>query len=92
MQLVIHPNGRVRCLYAECIALEQLGQLQIQRGSHVEPDADGQWQADLSPVGGPSLGPFVHRSQALAAERHWLETNWLDPHSSSADGWPTPLN
>ena len=92
MQLVIHVDGRIRCLYDESLALDQLGQLQIQRGSHVEPDATGQWQADLSPVGGPLLGPFARRSQALAAERQWLETHWLDSRSSSLGGSQAPLN
>jgi hypothetical protein len=32
---------------------------------------------DLSPVSGPTLGPFQNRSEALAAERSWLLTNWL---------------
>ncbi len=31
---------------------------------------------DLSPVGGPVLGPFRLRSQALAAEQAWLD-GWL---------------
>jgi hypothetical protein len=26
---------------------------------------------------GPRLGPFALRSEALAAEQHWLEANWL---------------
>ena len=34
-------------------------------------------QADLSPVGGPLLGPFERRSDAVQAEVYWLETNWL---------------
>ena len=38
------------------------------RASHVEPDADGRWWADLSPVAGPRLGPFEVRSAALDAE------------------------
>ena len=58
MQLLIKPDGGVRCLYDETLDLQGLGQLQIERGSHVEPDADGQWTADLSPVAGPLLGPF----------------------------------
>jgi hypothetical protein len=41
----------------------------------VEPDAHGQWWADLSPVRGPTLGPFGIRSRALAAEMAWLEQN-----------------
>lgn len=77
MQLLIKPDGGVRCLYDEMLDLQGLGQLQIERGSHVEPDADGQWTADLSPVAGPLLGPFPNRSAALDAERDWLETHWL---------------
>ena len=42
------------------------------RASHVEPDAAGQWSADLAPVGGPKLGPFDTRADALAAEIVWL--------------------
>ena len=59
------------------VDLALLGRLKIARGSHVEPTADGRWSADLAPVGGPVLGPFSHRSEALAAERQWLETHWL---------------
>jgi hypothetical protein len=77
MELLIAPDGTLRCLYDETLDLHVLGQLTISRGSHVEPDQQGQWHADLSPVGGPTLGPFVRRSDALAAEREWLEANWL---------------
>ena len=31
----------------------------------------------LAPWGGPRLGPFPKRSQALEAERQWLEQHWL---------------
>ena len=77
MQLLITPNGVTRCLYDEAIDLETLGRLHIARGSHVEPDHAGHWFADMSPVDGPNLGPFHCRSQALAAERTWLEMHWL---------------
>ncbi len=77
MQLVIDPCGQVRCLYSETIDLAALGSLSIERGSHVEPNEAGQWLADLSPVGGPCLGPFTKRSEALAAEQTWLEEHWL---------------
>ena len=79
MQLVIKPDGAVRCLYDESIDLHALGRPVITRGSHVEPDQHGRWLADLSPVGGPRLGPFDSRSQALAAENRWLEEHWLIP-------------
>ena len=79
MQILIQPDGAVRCLYAEAIDLKSLGKLSIQRASHVEPDDNGHWIADLSPVHGPALGPFSHRSEALATEAEWLEANWLTP-------------
>ena len=77
MQLIVDSCGVVRCLYDETLELACLGRLQISRGSHVEPNKEGQWLADLSPVAGPCLGPFEHRSQALDAERAWLEHHWL---------------
>jgi len=79
MQLVVTPDGAVRCLYSEELNLHALGTLTIVRGSHVEPTANGRWTADLSPVSGPLLGPFDSRSQALAAESRWLEEHWLIP-------------
>ena len=77
MQLVVQSGGTVHCLYSEELDLPQLGSLAIARGSHVEPDSSGQWTADMSPVHGPVLGPFPSRSDALAAERQWLEAHWL---------------
>lgn len=77
MQLLIQPNGGVRCVYDEAINLSALGRVRIKRGSHVEPDDEGCWCADLTPVCGPQLGPFFQRSEALAAEREWLTMNWL---------------
>jgi hypothetical protein len=79
MQLAISQDGTLRCVYGEAIDFRALGQPDIRRASHVEPDGHGQWTADLTPVGGPMLGPFPRRSDALAAESHWLETNWLTP-------------
>ena len=83
MQLIISPDGSVRCLYGETIDLAQLGRLTISRGSHVEPDEAGRWFADLAPVGGPQLGPFLHRSDALNAEAAWLDAHWLSPTPSA---------
>ena len=79
MILVIHAQGKVHGVYEEAINLNDLGPVQISRASHVEPDETGQWWADLAPVGGPKLGPFSLRSQALAAEKDWLE-GWLTNH------------
>jgi hypothetical protein len=77
MHLRIDSGGQVRCVYGEAIDLSVFGELSIQRASQVEPDHHGRWWADLAPVGGPLLGPFLRRSQALQAERSWLEQFWL---------------
>ena len=79
MQLLIEPSGNCRCVYSEAIDVRQIGETSIRRGSHVEPTADGQWTADLSPVHGPLLGPFPTRSEALDAEVEWLLEHWLTP-------------
>jgi hypothetical protein len=74
MQLVVDRRGTISGVYGEAIDLACLGDVSIQRASHVEPDAQGRWWADLSPVGGPKkLGPFGRRSEALMAEMAWLE-------------------
>ena len=89
MEMVVDPRGVVHCVYAEAIDLSVLGAMQIRRASHVEPDANGRWWADLSPVGGPRLGPFGLRSQVLHAERQWLDEHWLSrSRCSPARGGP----
>lgn len=77
MQLLVDSKGQVHCLYTEAVDLAVFGPLTIARASHVEPDGQGKWWADLSPVRGPKLGPFDLRSQALEAEVAWLNTNRL---------------
>ena len=77
MELVIRPGGTTHCIYTDVIALSQLGKISITRASHVEANSAGNWIADLSPVGGPKLGPFERRTDALATEVVWLRNNWL---------------
>jgi hypothetical protein len=77
MQLIVDRHGIVHAIYGEAIDLAVLGGLTIRRASRVEPDEQGRWWADLAPVGGPALGPYPRRSEALAAERLWLEQHWL---------------
>ena len=77
MYIVIDRGGTLRCLYTEELDLDALGELSIRRASHVEPTDGGGWTADLSPVGGPVLGPFATRSAALPAEIAWLEEHML---------------
>jgi hypothetical protein len=73
MELVVDAGGSVRCIYDEGLDLREIGTLKITRASHVEPDAEGYWWADMGPSGGPMLGPYGSRSEALRAERNLLE-------------------
>ena len=56
-------------------ALRQIANVKTRRASHVEPDEDGRWSADMSPMNGPILGPFDLRAEALRAETAWLEAH-----------------
>jgi hypothetical protein len=73
MELVVDAGGGVRCVYGEELDLRELGRLSITRASHVEPDIDDYWWADMGPSGGPALGPYASRKEALGAERGWLK-------------------
>lgn len=94
MQLHVNSGGAVTCLYGESIDLSLLGALAIRRASHVEPDDKGCWWANLSPVRGPLLGPYKQRSDALDAERRWLEDNFFGGRrcgtNQQHDGQPDP--
>lgn len=76
MHVFVSPLGTVHTVYDETLDLRGLGPVSIRRASTVEPDDAGQWWADLSPVNGPKLGPFPLRSDALSAERTWLDAHW----------------
>lgn len=73
--LAIAPDGTVTTIYDDLLSgLFEQGQTVITRASHVEPNPNGSgWIADMSPVGGPILGPSPLREQALALEIEWLE-------------------
>lgn len=77
MTINIGPDGTVSALYTEDIDLAAIGTARIARASHVEPTASGEWTADMSPSGGPLLGPYTTRSAALAAEVEWIEAHVL---------------
>lgn len=82
IEFLMTAHGIVRAIYTEVIPIQVLGQVHIQRASHVEPDTAGQWWADLSPSQGPLLGPFACRSEALQAEHDWLTQHVLFGYSS----------
>lgn len=90
LSLRINQNGVVQWVYDERFDLASLGSSCLRRASFVEPQTDGSWWADLSPVNGPSLGPFDCRSAALGAERAWLEeaTAWPSPPSMEVASQP----
>lgn len=76
--VIIDTEGRMRFVYNDRLAaLLEEGHGRISRASHVEPDGEGNWFADLSPVKGPKLGPFKLRTDALHAEVDWLEANFI---------------
>ena len=76
-KILISPDGKSRFIYSDEVAsvMREVGTLNTKRASHVEPNEDGEWMADLSPVGGPLLGPFETRAGALAAESVWIDSN-----------------
>lgn len=72
---VISNDGDVVTIYDDNLAeLYDQGKVSIKRASHVEPDGT-KWYADLEPVGGPLLGPFSTRGQALFEEVSYLNAN-----------------
>ncbi|AMV19211.1 hypothetical protein [Planctomyces sp. SH-PL14] len=75
MEVLIHYDGSIIALYDEVLDLRPLGRPSIERASRVEPDHEGRWTAQL--IGGPELGPFDRRSEAIAAEIAWLEVHRL---------------
>jgi len=79
MQLIVKPNGTIHSVYSDTFDFKTLGETTIRRASHVEPDKQGRWIADLSPVGGPELGPFERHQEALDAEIVQLERMMTEP-------------
>lgn len=77
MEVLVCNDGSCRAIYGEMIDLTILGDVEISRASYVEPTENGMWLADLSPTGGPVLGPFHFRSEALTAEIAWLHKNLM---------------
>jgi hypothetical protein len=69
-------GSTIEAIYSDEAAdvLEELGNVSIRRVSHVEPE-HGNWFADMGPIGGPKLGPYSRRSDAIDAEIAWLKEN-----------------
>lgn len=78
MKIKIDSDGTITHIYDERVDLSGIGTASIKRASHVEAMDYNEWTADMRPSnGGPVLGPFKKRSEALAAEVKWLEENVL---------------
>jgi len=85
MKMTFEVDGRVKFIYDDTLAAvaTEIGRVSVARASHVEPacqffhDVRDGWAADMGPVGGPILGPFATREEALLAERVWLVANDL---------------
>ena len=72
MDIIISQSGQLRFIYNDdLLGLADQGSTTVRRASHVEP-CEGGWQADMSPVDGPMLGPFRTRAEALEHEVDWL--------------------
>lgn len=78
-RIFIGAHGDLVAVHSDALAalLAGVGLTHAQRASHVEPTSGPSlaWSADLSPVGGPRLGPFTTRAAALRAERLWLDNH-----------------
>lgn len=74
IRIAIPADGNVQLIYKDEVAdvIKALGHATTARASHVEPTADGRWQADISPVGGPMLPPTDTRQESLDLEVAWL--------------------
>jgi hypothetical protein len=82
VELIIDPaTGAVAFIHSDeamALAAGLAGTPSIRRASHVEPVfGTTLWEADMAPSGGPTLGPFATRQQALDTEVAWLREHRL---------------
>lgn len=74
MKIILGVDGVVRYVYNDVIHkhMSTLGEATIKRATHVEPDENGMWYADLSPVGGEKITGFKTHKEAIDFELKWL--------------------
>jgi len=82
MLIRIEPNQdgeiEMKMIYSDSMrGILEEGSSSISRASHVEPNPDNSWSADMSPIGGESLNGFETREDALKAEVKWINDNYL---------------
>lgn len=87
LTVYIRPDGTMQFIYSDALSplMQQALEKRILRVSHAEPDDEGNWRADLSPIGGPVSPPFALRQDALNWEIAWLEQH-LETHTITAGG------
>ncbi len=92
-QFAIAPDGMITAIYDDDLAdlLAEASQVKIERASFVEPHPDGGWFADMAPSGGPVLGPFRLREEALRVERSWLENRLFEEPPCTCPGEILPI-
>ena len=81
MQLVVTPAARSAACTPRRSTWRRSAASRSPAPATSSPTPDGRWTADMTPVGGPVLGPFDRRSEALEAEHAWLEAHWLVPRA-----------
>ena len=78
IELLIDLSGDVRCLYTEVIDLSQLGELHVERASHVEFDDENQTWTVRLPNNGKVIGTgFKSRRDAINHEVEHLNKFYL---------------
>ena len=76
--IAINNDGSLQMIYSdEMREILNEGQGSIRRASHVEPELDNTWSADMSPIGGQKLEGFETRESALKAEVEFINQNYL---------------
>jgi hypothetical protein len=74
--IIVVEGGIVKYLYNENFEPIE-GKTTITRASHVEPEENGKWSVDLSPINGEVVKGFDKRSDALKYEEgrvnQWLQ-------------------
>ena len=77
---IVIEGGNLSAIYEDLEAvlgsdvakLDDIADVSTRRASHVEPCHAG-WTADMTPVGGPVLGPVPLRRDALLLERNYMD-------------------
>jgi hypothetical protein len=83
--IIIRPNGTAEWVHAdELNFLKAASPTSTRRVSDVEPEGDS-WTADMHRIGGPLLGPFLTREEALRAERLWLDIEYFKCRDGDAE-------